>query len=592
MGRKTRLLWQIYPSYLVITLIALSAVTWYTSRSLRAFYLDQTAANLEAKARLAIRQIRERSSLDGPEFPNALCVRLGEDAKARLTLVLPRGRVLCDSEKDPARMDDHSTRPEIREALAGQTGRSTRYSRTLEQRMMYIAVPVKDDGGRILGVLRTSIAAMEIESTLDAIHQKIAVAGLIVAVLAAALSMWISRRISLPLEEMKKGAERFARGEFDLKLPIPNSEEIAGLAEAMNMMARQLDDRIRTVIRQRNEYEAVLSSMVEGVLAVDANRKLLSMNKAAARLTGGSVVHSPGAGLDDAVQNEDLRALLETALDRQEPVEGEIVWDVGDEHYLQAHGAVLRDARGQSIGALVVLNDVTRLRRLERVRQDFVANVSHELKTPITSIKGFVETLLDGALRDPDTAERFLTIIAKQAERMNDIINDLLTLSRVEQEKEKEEIPFEHAPILPVLRAACQICEVKASQKEISLCLDAPEDLATVMNPHLLEQAVVNLIDNAIKYSGNDRSIHIRAGAEGREAVISVIDTGIGIRKKDVPRLFERFYRVDKSRSRKLGGTGLGLAIVKHIVQTHGGYTRVESEYGKGSTFFIHLPLP
>jgi two-component system phosphate regulon sensor histidine kinase PhoR len=274
------------------------------------------------------------------------------------------------------------------------------------------------------------------------------------------------------------------------------------------------------------------------------------------------------------------------------PVDGDVVLRHANDRVLQVNGTSLRDAQGRSIGAVIVLNDVSRLRQLESMRRDFAANVSHELKTPITSIKGFVETLLDGALQDPHDAERFLRIVARQADRLNAIIEDLLSLSRVEKDAEAAEIALSMADLRPVLESALDDCKSKASLRGIRLAFDCAAEVVARINPPLLEQAVMNLLDNAVKYSEPGGDVHLLVQAAAGEVSIRVRDHGCGIAPEHLPRLFERFYRVDKARSRKQGGTGLGLAIVKHIVLAHRGRVTVESEPGAGSTFCIHLPAP
>jgi two-component system phosphate regulon sensor histidine kinase PhoR len=273
-------------------------------------------------------------------------------------------------------------------------------------------------------------------------------------------------------------------------------------------------------------------------------------------------------------------------------IEEDIVFSDQDNkvRYLQAHGTRLRNLGGQHYGALIVLNDITRLQKLEEVRRDFVANVSHELKTPITSIKGFVETLLDGALEDPQNTKRFLGIINKQADRLNSIVEDLLTLSRLEQEgKDKTELLFQEESLSEILQSAVDACKVDAEDKNIEVKVTCPKDLLVFVNGPLLEQAIVNLVVNSIKYSNEESKVHVEAGRDNGEVVISVRDFGVGIAEEHLPRLFERFYRSDKARSRKLGGTGLGLAIVKHIVQVHEGSVTVESTPGKATVFSIRL---
>jgi two-component system phosphate regulon sensor histidine kinase PhoR len=594
--RKKRLLWQIYPSYLLVTVLSLLAATWYASRSLRDFYLEETASDLEARARLIEPRLAAHLRPMQGKYVDTLCKNLGKKSSTRITVILASGKVIGDSETDPDRMDNHADRPEVMEALAGRPGDSTRYSYTLREPMMYVAIPVRRDD-EIHGVLRTALPLTSIGEALKRTYARIALGGLIIALLVAVLSLLISRRISRPLEEMERGAKRFARGDLGSRLPVPKSEEIGALAEAMNQMAAQLDERIRTVTRQRNEREAILSSMVEGVLAIDTDEHVMGINRAAARLFGVDPAEATGRSIQEVVRSVALQRFVARTLSNRpseegegEPLEGEILLPVDGERILQVRGTLLRDARGSDMGALIVLNDRTRIRQLENMRRDFVANVSHELRTPITSIKGFVETLLDGALHNPADAERFLGIIARQADRLNTIIEDLLSLSRIEEETEKARIVLEEGPIGEVLEAAVQACEVKAEAKNIPIELHCGEDRIARMSPPLLEQALVNLIDNAIKYSPPESPIRIETEWTDTELIIRVRDQGCGIEAKHLPRLFERFYRIDNARSRKLGGTGLGLAIVKHIALAHRGRVTVESSPGTGSTFAIHLP--
>ena len=589
MPKKKRLLWQLYPSYLLITVISVMGVTWYASSSLRQFFLGQTASDLEARARLVEKQIEE--CLDPPDEKcvDLLCKKIGRRASTRITIILPSGKVIGDSREDPAKMDNHVDRPEFMQALTGPSGNSMRYSRTLEKNMMYVGIPVRANE-QTLAVVRTSIPVTAIDVALKEIQIRIAGAGLVIALFAAALSLIVSRRITRPIEELRKGAESFARGDFQCTLPVSESEEIGGLAEAMNEMARQLHERINTIIGQRNEIEGVLCSMIEGVIAVDMDERVLSMNNAAARMFGCNASEAQGRSIQEIVRNTVLREFVTDTLSSEKPVERDVVLSSNGDLFLSGHGTLLQDAQGKQIGALIVLNDVTRLRRLEEIRRDFVANVSHEIKTPITAIKGFVETLREGAVKNPDDAERFLGIIEKHVERLEAIIEDLLSLSRIERGTEREENELVENSVKDVLDTAIQVCEVGAVARKIDIELSCPENLSAKMEPRLLEQAVVNLLDNAVKYSNEESSIRVEASQGEGEIILSVRDEGCGIEKKHLSRLFERFYRVDKARSRQLGGTGLGLAIVKHIAQAHGGHVNVESTPGKGSTFSIYLP--
>jgi two-component system phosphate regulon sensor histidine kinase PhoR len=580
-----RLLWQLFPSYLAITLVALLGVALYASISFKRVYVQETRQDLEARARLIVGRIRDR-----PERTDSdACRALARDSGTRITVILPSGRVIGDSEEDSTMMDNHADRPEVMEAIVGKTGSSVRFSHTLQTNMMYVAVAIEEPG-KTVAVVRTAMPLKSINEALGGIYWQVALGALVVAVLAAAVSLAVSRRISRPLREMRRGAERFARGDFEHKLVLPGSEEMAALAESMNRMAVQLDDRIRMITEQRNEREAILTSMVEGVLAVDVDERLISLNEAAGEMLGVDPEAVQGKAIREAVGNADLQNFVTRTLSDRGPSEADIVICDDTERFLRAHGALLGDSQGKGIGAVVVLNDATRLRQLENVRRDFVANVSHELKTPITSIKGFVETLRDGAVREPDTAEHFLGIIARQADRLNAIIEDLLLLASVEKDAETDGPTLEQARLEQVLREAVDDCASAASECGIKIEVDCEADLVFRMNPLLIEQAVVNLVDNAIKYSEPGSSVSMKATRRGSEIEISVTDQGLGIESDKLSRLFERFYRVDKARSRKLGGTGLGLAIVKHIAEAHGGSVSVKSTPGEGSVFTVRLP--
>ncbi|WP_305045986.1 sensor histidine kinase [Geoalkalibacter sp.] len=587
--RRKRLVWQLFPAFALVILIALGAAGLHVSHALKAFYLRQTIDHLQGLGRLVEQSVAAEPLVMSAEL-QALAQRLGRGAGVRVTLIAPDGQVLADSDELPTQMDNHANRPEVRQALLGAVGSELRYSHTLLRNLIYVAVPVERDG-RIVGCVRTALAATDIEENLRTIHQRMLAGGLGAALLAALISLGLARRISRPLEEIRRGAERFAQGDLGRRLPVEGSAEIASLAEALNLMAAQLDERLQTMLSQRNEQEAVLGSMVEGVLAVDTDERLIRINSAAASLLGVDGTAAQGRVIHEVVRKADLQRFVARALNSSRPVEGDMVLHgARGELFLQAHGSPLRDSHGRNIGALVVLNDVTRLRRLERIRSDFVANVSHELKTPITAIRGFVETLLDGALDKPEDARRFLDIILRQSERLHSIIEDLLALSRIEQESERGGLEVQEGPLQPVLAAAIQVCEPAATAKALRVRLVCPEGLSAAMSAPLLEQALVNLIDNAVKYSPPGKDILVEAGGDDEGVLIRVRDWGVGISREHLPRLFERFYRVDKARSRKQGGTGLGLAIVKHIVQAHGGQISVESTPGEGSTFSLRLP--
>lgn len=590
MHKRKKLLWQLYPSMLLVTIAALIAVTWYGSYAIKKFHLAQTANHLESKAYIASQQIENLLGKSESDAIDIICKELGRKSSTRITVISLQGKVIGDSEEDPVRMDNHSDRPEIIAALENRIAPSVRFSSTLQKNMMYVAIPLKKDG-KIEGTIRTSVSVVSIDKALHAIQAKIFFGCLVVALIVAFISWTISRRISHPLEEMRKGARRFSEGDFGQKLIPQGAKEIAALADSMNHMAYQLQNRIKTIVQQKNELEAVFSSMIEGVFVFDKYERFISINKAGATLINAEPSTIAGKTLLEVVRNIDLQKFVTKALSNNEPIEGEIiVYGPNGERFFQAHGVPLKSQQGNPIGCLIVINDVTKLRKLENLRRDFVANVSHELKTPITSIQGFVETLLDGAIDDPENAHNFLEIIAKQSKRLHAIIEDLLALSRIERDTEDTPLVFEEHQIKKVLNSAIQACELKATEKNINIDLNCPEDIIAEINSPLLEQAVVNLIDNAIKYGTQESTIQVQGDFNDSEILIRVKDEGPGIAREHQSRLFERFYRVDKARSKDIGGTGLGLSIVKHIAQIHGGRVTLESTLGTGSIFIIHLP--
>ncbi|OPL13736.1 MAG: PAS domain-containing sensor histidine kinase [delta proteobacterium ML8_D] len=592
MKKKKRLLWQLYPSYVLVTIVSLIAATLYMSASLKHFFLEQTSSDLKIRALFFEKQVLKHLDPVDEKAIDVLCKKIGGTTATRITIILPSGKVVGDSEKDPAGMDNHLDRLEFIGALNGPSGKSIRHSRTLEKEMMYVGIPVKKKN-RILAVIRTSVPLNDLNVLLKGIKIKIAFGAFIVALFAALLSLFVSRSITRPIERIKIWAESITRGEMLLRPQITEYEEIGALAESLNRMAVELRNHIDTVRRQRNEIEAMLSSMVEGVIAVDMEELILSMNYAAAKIFGCNFAEVQGRSIQEVIRNTVLQQFVKNVLSSQEALEKEIfLSSSGSELFLNGHGTLLRDAEGKQIGALIVLNDVTRLLRLEKIRREFVANVSHEIKTPITAIKGFVETLRDGAAKNPEYAERFLEIIDKHVNRLEAIIDDLLRLSRIEQKPGAEEVALNEGRLKEVLETAIQVCEVSAMAKKIDVKLSCGEDIVAKFDPSLLEHAFVNLIDNAIKYSGEKKEVSIEAVKGEKEIVVSVSDQGCGIEKKHLSRIFERFYRVDKARSREMGGTGLGLSIVKHIAQTHGGHVSVQSTLGKGSIFSLHLPRP
>ncbi|OQW99923.1 MAG: hypothetical protein BWK74_01110 [Desulfobacteraceae bacterium A6] len=579
--------------FLLIVLIPLLAFSRFAGFSMRQFYLEQTAVSLEARANLLKEQVthyllaadekKDEKNID------LLCKRVGKSSDTRITVILPSGKVLGDSEKDPVDMENHSDRPEFVKAMTGETGVFTRYSDTLREPMMYLSILLTEDG-KPLGVLRTSVSISAIDKQLEIIQKRTSLGVLVVALLGAFAGLLFSRRISRPLEKIREGAGYFAKGDLAYRLPVFASGETELLAKTMNDMAANLDERMQTIIRQRNEIEAVLSSMTEGVIAVNPDENIISVNQTAARMFHKEPSELLNRSIQETIRNPDFQRFVRISLLDENPHEEDIFFHIKGDILLNTRSAPLKNTGGDRIGILIILNDVTRLRHLENMRRDFAANVSHEIKTPLTAIKGFTETLKAGALNHPEEAARFVEIIENHTNRLIAIIEDLMKLSVIEQNAGDKKIALTEWHILPILLSAIQTCRPKTDEKEIRILSSCDRDLSARVNAALMEQAFVNLLDNAIKYSEPGSSVEIDAVKTDSEIVIAFRDYGIGIGKEHLSRLFERFYRVDASRSRKLGGTGLGLAIVKHIVIANAGKVTVESAPGKGSRFVIHIP--
>ncbi len=597
--RQLRLFWQIFPACVGISLLSIVLVGWLANNSSHDFYINELNRELRERIRLLQPSVTALTQSGTDEQLQDFVRRTGRQASTRITLIDARGVVLADSSEDHSLMDNHASRPEVALALSGKEGRSIRGSKTLRESMLYVALPVPLKTGQEPGVLRLAITTSAYDQLSRAFTNKLILICLAVPLLAALLSALSARRISRPLEEMKRGAEQLAIGRFDASPRIKVDHmtvEMAGLANAINQMAEQINQRVRIIIQQRNELEAVFSGMADSVVAIDADKNIIRMNQAASglfMLSADSVKGKPAQGV---IRNTQLLELIDYTLAHNSQQEKEVtVFSGTDPITLQTHAMPLRDEKGVSVGVLLVMNDLTKLNRLENIRQDFVANVSHELKTPITVIKGYIETLLDGALAEQDTARSFLAVAAAQANRLDAIVDDLLTLSRIEDKSSREKVQTSPASARQVLENAVEACAPLAEEKRLQFEVECAPELSAPMNQPLLEQALINLLNNAIAYSPAGSTVRlfcrVSKKADGSSLLhLSVSDKGPGIGKEHLPRIFERFYRCDRARSRDMGGTGLGLAIVKHIVQAHNGTVEVESILGKGSTFTITLP--
>ena len=576
---RTRLVWQLFAGFSVLLTAAIAAAFWVASVQLAGQADESLRQRLADAARsLAILEADRAGPPDAAAFENhAQTVRTATRIDCRLI-----------TSGGTAAADDTLAEAAARDGIASRS----RYDGASGRRSLEVAVPIGTRRPPVAIVLATTDAA---ESDRDlATWQRTLLAGCLgTTAFAVAAGYALARRVTRPIDELRAAAARLAGGDTTTAVPATEVAELADLATALSRLRAQLVERGLTIGRQGTQQEAVLGSMIEGVLAVDARQRLLGINRAAADLLDVDPDESAGRLLIDVIRNPDLRRFALTAIDCRAPVEDDLVLHGPRDRTIRLRGTALRDASGEG-GAVIVLNDVTEMKRLEHVRRDFVANVSHELKTPIASIKGFVETLLDGAMDDPADNSRFLGIVARQADRLAAIVDDLLALSRIEQSEGAGNLPVETVPVASILTAVTLDCGPRAADRSIRLEVDCPANLAATLNAALVEQAVINLVDNALKYSESGKTVWLSAAASEppgpRELVLRVRDEGCGIEPIHLPRLFERFYRVDKARSRNLGGTGLGLSIVKHIVQAHTGAVSVDSEPGVGTTFTIRLP--
>lgn len=581
--RRWKLFWRLLIPLLLVLVAASLGAAAFAGRSFLALREDEEVDRLAHEARFVAEQVAHVSG----QRLTSLCRVPGSLFDSRFTIIDQGGAVLCDSALEPGEMESHLARPEVKRALTGELGVARRHSATLGTEMLYVAVRCQREDRTVM-VVRAARTLEALARPLGSLYLSVALAALGTALLLAAIMFWFLRRVTRPMEELEHAADRLAAGDLTVRVSASASREVRSLAQAMNSMAQGLQERFDTIERQRSELNAVFSSMLESVLVVDPDGRITGLNQAACELLR---VASPdkaiGRLLGELSEHAELRDVVDQTLESDSPVELDLALE---ERSLVVHGSPVHDPKAERHSALIVLNDVTRLRKLEELRKEFVANVSHELKTPITSIQGFVETLRDGALDDPEQARHFLDIVARHVERLARIIEDLLTLSRLEQGFDDNPALLQPGKLRPALLNVADLCRTKAQAGNVEIEVDSDPDVSVLMNQPLLEQAFINLLDNAIKYSPSGSKVVVRSLNIGPLVRVEVQDHGPGIPAEHLTRIFERFYRVDKARSRKLGGTGLGLAIVKHIVLAHHGTISVVSTPGSGSTFRITLP--
>ncbi len=566
---------------------AVAVLSLLNAAVFRGTCLSAAAEELARAVRLLEPRVLE--AFEAPADLGSLCRQVLRDTGVRLTIIGVDGAVMADSQTDPVGMDNHLLRPEVSAAASGQAATSVRRSNTLGETLVYAALPLLRDG-RVAAVLRASRPVASTRAALRQVWLRSALGSLLVAALATA-ALWIAaRRLTGPVVALTRAARAYGAGDLDRRVSVRAPADLAALAEAFNAMAGELQNRIASILRQSALVETIFASMPDAIVAIDRLGLLIDLNDAAASLLGTSRGEAAGRSAAEVVRSREILEFIHRARAAAGPLEESLTLYGERERHLLARATLFSEADGAVAGMLLIIRDVTQLRRLETLRRDFAANVSHELKTPVTSIKGFVETLQEGAVSDPESAARFLQIIGREADRLAAIIEDLMSLARLDQHEQRGDIGLEPVRIRPVLEAAIEACSGQAKARRVEVTLECASDLACLANAALLERAAANLVDNAVKYSPESAVVSVRARREGDGLAIQVEDRGCGIGAEHLDRIFERFYRVDKARSRAQGGTGLGLAIVKHVAQTLGGSVTVASEVGRGSTFTIRLP--
>ena len=584
-------LYKYFPVFVFLLIVAILSTGLYGGFVVRSLFIQRITAGLEDTAEMLKNLIllENRGNID--EFCKTAGTRY-----SRITVIADDGGVLGDSIARPEEMENHGGRPEIKVAFLGAAGNSVRYSDTLKRTMVYIALPAFDFFGSPI-VLRTATPFSSLNDELKTAYVRIAVVGSIILVLVSFLGIVLTRKANEALQIIRTAVREYASGNLQYRPSIYRPPALKEVADTISDLAGDLQSQVMEVSRQRDQLETVFSGMEEAVIVIGTDLTIQEMNDSAYLMTDFDRDEVIGKDLLLVFRNSDLHRIAERISKTKERAEGEVILFKGRRRHLQVHGSVIstsgegagRGAGKEQTRIVLVLNDVSRLKELEGVRKDFVANVSHELKTPITAVKGYVETLLEGAYEDLPTSERFLNIVLRHVDRLTAIVEDLLVISRLESD-DGPEPEREACDLNALLLNVVSLYEVRAKESGVEIRLDCPSEMMIYTDAFLLEQAVVNLVDNGLKYSESNGRLEIRAAQDEHLVSISVRDYGAGIPEDHLERIFERFYRVDNGRSRELGGTGLGLSIVKHIAVSLGGRVEVESVEGEGSVFTIFLP--
>ncbi|MBW7474576.1 PAS domain S-box protein [Paenibacillus oenotherae] len=536
------------------------------------------------------------------EYYTEKAVRYKEITESRITFISGDGTVVGDSDHDPKMMDNHANRIEVVEAREGGVGKAIRHSDTLDANLLYVAMQV-EPGKQQSDIIRMALSLQEVDASMQRIWMALFIGLLILFAVAALISYRIARGLTRPLEQITRVAKRIKSMDYRARVTVKSNDEIGELGLAINAMADGLQVQMARIHQNESQLASVLDNMINGIVMIDRGGRVVLLNRRAEEVLGFSARELVGRHYTEAKQQYELAQIIQDGLEQREHLREEITFYFPEERLLDLNLVPIFDENEDFGGVLLVLQDVSAIKRLERMRSEFVANVSHELKTPIAAVKGFAETLLGGAVNDPETARSFLQIIYDESDRLNRLIGDILELSKIESRR----VPLMFSPIElgPFVSKTVELMESEAARKSIGLTMKVEPGLYVEADEDRLRQIVMNLLSNGINYTPDGGVVSIlvepvlqpwmegmnEADVDYEHIRISITDTGIGIPKKDLPRIFERFYRVDKARSRSSGGTGLGLSIVKHLVELHKGTIQLESNVGIGSTFTIELPV-
>jgi two-component system phosphate regulon sensor histidine kinase PhoR len=588
---KINVRWKLTLIFSLLISFVLAALYFYFNSHLTSYLDLRIQENLKSELMLT-KEFLDNELIDKLSFPESdkIADRIGRRLNVRATILSPNGSVIGDSSLDKellSKIENHINRLEIQGAANTGFGQSKRFSTTIKKNMLYMAVPLGKQ--RIAGYIRLAIPLTDIHTFRSGMNKILLAAILFAAIAALSLGSIVSITISQPLKEMSALARAFSKGNFTKKAVIHSSDEMGDLAIALNGMASTIEEEISLVRSKEAKLEAILLNMFEGVMLTDRQGEIIMMNPSIRRLF---FVDSPPEGKApiQVIRNTSVQSIVSRVLREERGlISEEIAVNQPEEKIFKVNGVPI--TRNREIdGAILVFHDISELRRLERVRQDFVANVSHELRTPISSIKGYAETLLDGALNDKAHAREFVDIIYRDSERLAKLIEDILDLSRIESGKMS--MSLLSVNVNEAIKRSISVVEGQAKAKSIAIKgEDVTSPRIAIADDTRLSQVLVNLLDNAIKYTPHNGIVSVSTQLRGDMIQVDVSDSGIGIPEEDIPRIFERFYRVDKAHSRDLGGTGLGLSIVKHIVQAHGGNVWVKSAPGAGSTFSFTVPV-